>query len=62
MKIRVTGRFYLVLLLIALIVVFIFRGSIFASSEVTVIYQGTASDTRQVQGVIVRDEAVVSEG
>ena len=62
MKIRVTGRFYLVLLLIALIVVFIFRGSIFASSEVTVIYQGTASDTRQVKGVIVRDEAVVSEG
>ena len=60
-RIRVTGRFYLILLLIALIVIFLFRGSLFGRSEVAVIYQGTASDVRTVQGLIVRDESVVSE-
>lgn len=61
MKIRVTARFYLVLLLLALLIVYLFRGSIFSSGEIAVISAGAASDGRSVQGVIVRDETVVSE-
>ena len=58
MKIRVTGRFYLVLVLF----VFLFRDSLFATSEVTVAIYGTASDVRTVQCVIVRDETAVNRG
>ncbi len=61
MKVRVTARFYLVLLLLALLIVYIFRGAIFSSGEIAVISAGAASDGRSVQGVIVRDETVVSE-
>ena len=62
MKIRVTGRFYLVLVLIVLLFVFLFRDSLFASSEVTTIMYGTASDIRNVQCVVVRNETAVSRG
>lgn len=61
MRVRVTGRFYLLLLLIALIILFLFRGQIFGTNEVAVIYRGSAQDSRTVQGVIVRDEMLVSE-
>ena len=61
MRVRVTGRFYLLLLLIALIILFLFRGQIFGTNEVAVIYRGSAQDSRTVQGVIVRDETLVSE-
>ena len=54
MKIRVTGRFYLVLVLIVLLFVFLFRDSLFATSEVTSLYAGSASDVRKVRCVIVR--------
>ena len=62
MKIRVTGRFYLLLVLIMLLFVFLFRDSLFSSSEVTTVYSGNASDVRRVQCVIIRDEAVESRG
>lgn len=61
MKVRVTARFYLVLLLIALLFVYLFRGAIFGTGEVAVIMPGSASDGRAVKGVIVRDETVVSD-
>ena len=61
MKIRVTPRFYLLLLIIALVFVYAFRGSLFGNSEITVVMSGTASDVRTVKCVIVRDETVVSE-
>ena len=60
MRIRVTGRFYLILVLIILLFVILFRDSLFAVSEVTNIYEGTASDTRSVQCLIVRDESAVT--
>ena len=60
MKIKVTGRFYLVLALIVLLVVFLFRDALFASSEVASVYGGSATDMRQVQCVIVRDEIAVT--
>ncbi|MBQ9409772.1 MAG: hypothetical protein IJU28_10350 [Clostridia bacterium] len=62
MKIRVTGRFYLVLVLIVLLFVFLFRDSLFATSEVTSLYAGSASDVRKVRCVIVRDEVAVARG
>ncbi|MBQ3669172.1 MAG: hypothetical protein II920_08100 [Clostridia bacterium] len=62
MRIRVTGRFYLVLVLIILLFVFLFRDSLFATSEVTTVYDGSASDVRKVQCVIVRDETAVTRG
>ena len=62
MRIRVTGRFYLVLVLIVLLFVFLFRDSLFATSEVTSLYAGSASDVRRVQCMIVRDEAAVARG
>ena len=61
MKVRVTARFYLVLLVIALLFVYLFRGAIFGTGEVAVIMPGSASDGRAVKGVIVRDETVVSD-
>ena len=62
MKIRVTGRFYLVLVLIVLLVIFLFRDSLFSTGEVIAIYSGSASDVRKVQCVIVRDEMPVTRG
>jgi len=60
-KVRVTGRFYVFLMLVAAIVMFLFRDSIFTTSESAVVYSASASDVRTVQALIVRDEAVASE-
>ena len=60
MKMRVTARFYLLLIVIALLIVYLFRGAIFGTSEVAVIMPGSASEGRRVQALIVRDETVVS--
>ena len=60
-KMRVTGRFYVFLMLVAAIVLFLFRDSIFTSSEYAAVYAENAKDVRTVQAVIVRDETVSSE-
>lgn len=61
MKMRVTARFYLLLIVIALLIVYLFRGAIFGTSEVAVIMDGSASEGRRVKALIVRDETVVSD-
>lgn len=58
---RVTGRFYVFLMLVAAIILFLFRDSIFGVNEVAVAYNATASDVRRAQAVIVRDEYVQTE-
>lgn len=58
---RVTGRFYVFLMLVAAIVLFLFRDSLFGSSELAVVYNATSSDVRAAQAVIVRDETVQAE-
>lgn len=58
---RVTGRFYVFLMLVAAIILFLFRDSIFGSSELAVVYDATSSDVRAAQAVIVRDEIVQTE-
>ncbi|MBQ3078778.1 MAG: hypothetical protein IJC48_02095 [Clostridia bacterium] len=60
-KVRVTGRFYVFLMLVAAIVLFIFRDSIFTTSESAVVTTSVAKDVRQVKAVIVRDETLYSE-
>ena len=59
-KIRVTGRFYVFLMLVTAIVLFIFRDSLFGSGEIAAVYESTASDIRTAQAVIVRDEQLAS--
>ena len=61
MKYRVTGRFYLVLLLVVLLFVYLFRGRLFDNQQVTVIMQGSASDHRTAQAVIIRDEQLITD-
>ena len=58
---RVTGRFYVFLMLVAAIILFLFRDSIFGVSQVAVVMQATTSDIRMAQGVIIRDERVQTE-
>ena len=59
-KLRVTGRFYVFLMLVTAIILFIFRDSLFGSGEVAAVYESTASDIRSAQAIIVRDEALAS--
>lgn len=58
---RVTGRFYVFLMLVAAIVLFLFRDSIFGVSHVAVVINASTSDVRTAQGVIIRDERVLTE-
>lgn len=54
---RVTGRFYVFLMLVAALVLFLFRDSIFGASEVVNVLDGAASDVLQRAGrFIIRDE------
>ena len=46
---RVTGRFYVFLMLVAALVLFLFRDSIFGASEVVNVLDGAASDVRSAQ-------------
>jgi len=59
-KIRVTGRFYVFLMLVTVIVLFIFRDSLFGSGEIAAVYESSASDIRTAQAVIVRNEQLAS--
>ena len=59
-KLRVTGRFYVFLTLVTVIILFLFRESLFGSGEVAVVFESTASDIRTVDCVIVRDEQLLS--
>ena len=58
---RVTGRFYVFLMLVAALVLFLFRDSIFGASEVVNVLDGAASDVRSAQAVIIRDELPATE-
>ena len=58
---RVTGRFYVFLMLVAAIILFLFRDSIFGVSHVAVVINASTSDVRSAQGVIIRDERVLTE-
>lgn len=60
MKIRVTTRFYLLLVIIVLIVAICSLGSCSSDSE-TVAMSGVASDTHKVKCVIIRDETLVTD-
>lgn len=43
-------------MLVAALVLFLFRDSIFGASEVVNVLDGAASDVRSAQAVIIRDE------
>ena len=58
---RVTGRFYVFLMLVAALVLFLFRDSIFGASEIANVLDGAASDVRSAQAVIIRDELPATE-
>ncbi|MDO4385261.1 MAG: HlyD family efflux transporter periplasmic adaptor subunit, partial [Clostridia bacterium] len=58
---RVTGRFYVFLMLVAALVLFLFRDSIFGTSEIANVLDGAASDVRSAQAVIIRDELPATE-
>ena len=58
---RVTGRFYVFLMLVAAFVLFLFRDSIFGASEIVNVLDGAASDVRSAQAVIIRDELPTTE-
>ncbi|MBQ6716319.1 MAG: hypothetical protein IJN21_07350 [Clostridia bacterium] len=59
-KLRVTGRFYVFLTLVTVIILFIFRDSLFGSGAMARVVEATASDIRSVDAVIVRDEELLS--
>ena len=59
-KLRVTGRFYVFLTLVTVIILFIFRDSLFGSGAMARVVEATASDIRRVDAVIVRDEELLS--
>ncbi len=61
-KMRVTGRFYVFLLLLAAIIVFIVqRATNGGSGEFAAIYADSATDVRRASAIIVRDESVFSQ-
>lgn len=60
-RMRVTGRFYLFLILVTAFILFLFRDSLFGSGEIAAVYESTASDVRTAKAVIVRDETLVSQ-
>lgn len=61
-KMRVTGRFYVFLLLLAAIIVFIVqRTTNGGSGEFAAIYADSATDVRRASAIIVRDESVFSQ-
>lgn len=59
-KLRVTGRFYVFLTLVTVIILFLFRESLFGSSELDVVFESSNSDVRSVNCLIVRDEELLS--
>ena len=55
---RVTGRFYVVMAIVAAIAFFVIRQTSSAGYRLAVVEMGAVSDTRRLQAVIVRNETV----
>lgn len=59
---QVTSRFYVFLLLVAALILFLFRDSIFGVSLEAAVSEGRRSDVRTAHAIIIRDEHVQNEG